>query len=37
MNFDPQKLRLEVYAYGMVVMEMLLNTMPACMGQAPKA
>jgi len=23
----------EVYAYGMVVMEMLLNTMPACMGQ----
>eukprot|EP00930_Biecheleria_cincta_P044809 TRINITY_DN30861_c0_g2_i1.p1 TRINITY_DN30861_c0_g2~~TRINITY_DN30861_c0_g2_i1.p1 ORF type:complete len:1108 (+),score=185.60 TRINITY_DN30861_c0_g2_i1:29-3352(+) len=22
----------EVYAYGMVVMEMLLNTMPACMG-----
>ncbi|CAJ1446166.1 unnamed protein product [Effrenium voratum] len=23
----------EVYAYGMVVMEMLLNSMPACMGQ----
>ena len=25
---------MQVYAYGMVVMEMLLNSMPACMGQA---